>query len=192
MTSSSNPKTPQEATIRRIRGTSLPLTTAAARAAAGETAWAELLLQLSPPARALVTSPPSRETWVDAALLAELMTLFTQAGDLGAVPATLGAETSRARFPEAFRTPETLVAALPRFWSASLDGGVLETEVTGPGSAAVRLWAIWDVPLYSFDGHLPAWFAHALRLSGAQNPSVRYLPPTGPDGFFHVYQLQWG
>lgn len=191
MNGSNQPKTPEQATIRRLRGNSLPMVTAAARAASGEAAWAELIQDLSPEARALVEAPPARETWVDAGLAGECMNLFGKIGNLGGIPGTLGAETIRVRNPEAFRTPQAVVAALPEFWAGSIDGGVVEVETTGPQTAVVRLWAIWDVPLYSFDGHLPAWFTHALRLSGAQDPAVRYIPPPEGHAFLHTYHLDW-
>lgn len=184
-------KTIQQASIRRLRASSLPMFTAAARAAAGETVWQNLIRDFSPEAQALVETPPSRDSWVDAGLASECMKLFSKAGHLGMIPGTLGAETSRVKNPGAFASPEAMVAAIPEFWRGTIEGGVVEAECTGPRKAVVRLWAIWDVPVYSFEGHLPAWFTHALRISGATTASVHYAPPADPKGYLHTYHLDW-
>jgi hypothetical protein len=190
MTVSKRSKTINEATIRRIRGSSFPMILAAARAATGESAWQDLLATLSPGARALAEAPPAQEAWLDANLASECMGRFMAAGKLGAVPGILGAETIRARNPEAFRTPAGLVAHLPEFWRGSVEGGVMEADLTGPTRAVVRLWAIWSVP-YSFDQHLPAWMSHALRLAGATEAKVCYAPPSGACTYLHAFHLEW-
>ena len=190
MTPSATVRTVEEATLRSVRGTAFPMVAAAARSSAGEGPWLAILGMCSPEARAVLENPPSPATWLDPGIVAECFAIFKRTGNLGRVPGALGAETFRARSPQAFQDPVELLGALPGFWRASTEGGVMETEVTGPGTGVVRLWALWKVP-YFFEEHAPAWFTHGLKLAGAQAPVVRYVPPPEPGGYLHEYHLQW-
>ncbi|BDU74316.1 hypothetical protein [Mesoterricola silvestris] len=180
----------EAAVVRRVRGSSFPMSVAAARAAAGEDTWRSLLADLSPRARALAEAPPPFDTWIDADLVTECWLAFRRAGNLGPVPGALGAETIRVRHPGAFQGPEELVAALPGFWRGSVEGGVITAELTGPQSAVVRIWAAWPVPWF-FQRHVPAWFTHGLQIAGAHGAAVRHIPPAEPGGTLHEYHLLW-
>lgn len=190
MTSPLPELSPEAAVIRRVRGSSFPMSIAAARAAAGEDGWRSLLRGLSAGARALAEAPPAQETWLDADLVAECWTAFRRAGNLGPVPGALGAETIRARHPGAFLDPAGMVAALPGFWRGSVEGGRVESESTGPQSAVVRIWASWTVAWF-FESHVPAWFTHGLQIAGANAAAVRHIPPTTPGSVLHEYHLLW-
>lgn len=163
---------------------------AAARAAVGEAAWDGLLSALSPAARNLLVAPQPTDVWLDAGVVGECLGRFSEAGPLGTVPAVLGAESMRARQPEAYRSPADLIEALPRIWNGALEGGSLEITRIGPTRVAIRLWAHWPVP-YFFDTHLPAWLSHSLLLAGAARPVVRHCPPTAPDLHLHGYEATW-
>jgi len=180
----------EEITITRIRGSALPLIAAAARASSGEDAWQEHLQELSPAARTLLEATPAMDVWLDAGLVAECLWLFHGSTPLGSIPGVLGAENFRARSPLAFHTPEELLAALPGFWSSSAEGGVMETALTGPNTATIRIYGLWAVP-YFFDVHAPAWFSHGLKLCGRTGVTVGYVPPANPWSYLHDYHLEW-
>lgn len=188
----SRPRTPNPKTfaIRRVRGNGLSLATAAARAAVGESGWSDLLDSLSPAARNLLEAPHTAEDWLDAGTVAECVGRFHEIGRPGPVPAVLEVETTRARTPDAFRSPAHLVEALPRFWRGFVDGGRLEATLDGPSRAQVTVWAHWPVP-YFFETHLPAWLSHGLTLAGAACLTVRHGPPAGAGALPHRYDLTW-
>lgn len=182
------PPPPLEQTrLRRIRSSGIPLMVAAARAAAGESAWQERIQGLSEAARAMLEGPMGTDTWVDADLIAECLRHFVARAAMSSVPAALGAETARMRLPQAFQSPESLVAALPGMWANAVEGGRTDTRLTGPGSAEVDIWADWDVPFF-FQHHLVDWLIYALRLTGAKDPQVVYGTPATS---LHAYRATW-
>jgi len=177
-----------QARLRRIRSSGIPLMVAAARASAGEPAWQERIQGLSEAARALLEGPLGIDTWVDADLIAECLRHFSAQGTMGSVPAALGAETARMRSPETFQTPGSLLMALPAMWAHAVEGGRLDVRLTGPGSAEVDVWADWDVPFF-FQHHLVNWLIHGLRLTGAKDPDVISADAEPPR---HAYRATWG
>ena len=128
--------------------------------------------------------------WLDPGIVGEWLERFQTTISLGPIPGIFGAETIRLRNPEAFRSPVDLLAALPAIWRASVDGGVIQGETGGSGTAVVRIWADWRVP-YFFDVHLQAWLAQGLELAGGNRASVSYQPPTDDCPYLHEYQLAW-
>ena len=89
-------------------------------------------------------------------------------------------------------SPAFLVNAFPRLFSFYYRGGRLEVEMVDDGHARSVLWAEGMYAEWYAHG-LPTWVLTALKVAGASDPTVEYLPPAGEGAlaFKHQYEIRW-
>ena len=163
----------------------------------GEAAWEALLAHVSSPCRETFSKPIGLYEWISAEHSRELSLAFMAGAD-PAFSLQRGRDTAKElltvmnRWLLRLMSPSFFLQNAPRLFSFYYEGGRLVADRIEDGHAAMSLWADAFYPAW-FEGAVPGWLEEALRLTGAEEVSVKHLPPEG-DGlatFRHGYEIRW-
>jgi hypothetical protein len=163
----------------------------------GEAAWAALLARVSGPCRETFSKPIGLYEWIPAEHSRELSLAFMAGAD-PAFSLQRGRDTAKElltvmnRWLLRLMSPSFFLQNAPRLFSFYYEGGRLVADGIEEGHAAMSLWADAFYPAW-FEGAVPGWLEEALRLTGAEEVSVRHVPPEGDglEAFRHGYEIRW-
>ncbi len=163
----------------------------------GEAAWQDLLSQVSEPCRQTFSRPIGLYEWIPAAHSKELSEAFMATVD-DDYTYRRGLESANEHLTVVYRwllrlmSPSFLLQNMPRIFAFNYRGGRAVVDHLGQGFAQVSLWADAFYPAW-YELGLTGWIVGALRLTGAKEVTVRYLPPSGEGllAFRHGYEIRW-
>ena len=183
----------EEARVTHLRASMARMVRAAASAAIDLETWTRLLATMDPEARALAEADQTLPEWVPVEAVMAWVATFSKYSRQEARGSRLADELLDHAHPWIPRAldPALAVEAMPRIYQHYHKGGATRLEELVQGRAVLDVWAFVPFPGWH-DVFIPSIFLRAMQRCGAEDVTVRILPPGGGDPpYRHRYEMTW-